>query len=129
MKKKRQGSIRNAIMIPVIALGIVSIVSNFVAIQNIRNVNNNATVITDNYMASISDLNTIQTGVQNVHKMGLSHIIATDYDTKITMVESIKAEEEVLEQNLSAYEAKHKRTRAVQFIRICGQIMRRFGRR
>ena len=59
MKKKRQGSIRNAIMIPVIALGIVSIVSNFVAIQNIRNVNNNATVITDNYMASISDLNTI----------------------------------------------------------------------
>ncbi len=105
MKKKRQGSIRNAIMIPVIALGIVSIVSNFVAIQNIRNVNNNATVITDNYMASISDLNTIQTGVQNVHKMGLSHIIATDYDTKITMVESIKAEEEVLEQNLSAYEA------------------------
>ncbi len=105
MKKKRQGSIRNAIMIPVIALGLVSIVSNFVAIQNIRNVNNNATVITDNYMASISDLNTIQTGVQNVHKMGLSHIIATDYDTKITMVESIKAEEEVLEQNLSAYEA------------------------
>lgn len=105
MKKKRQGSIRNAIMIPVIALGLVSIISNFVAIQNIRNVNNNATVITDNYMASISDLNTIQTGVQNVHKMGLSHIIATDYDTKITMVESIKAEEEVLEQNLSAYEA------------------------
>lgn len=105
MKKKRQGSIRNAIMIPVIALGIVSIVSNFVAILNIRNVNNNATVITDNYMASISDLNTIQTGVQNVHKMGLSHIIATDYDTKITMVENIKAEEEVLEQNLSAYEA------------------------
>ncbi len=104
MNKKKQGSIRTAIMVPVIILGLVSVISNIMAVQNIRNVNANATIITDNYMASIVKLSEIENEANNIHKLALSHIIATDYNTKITIVESIKQKQEVLEGYLAEYE-------------------------
>lgn len=105
MKKKRQGSIRTAIMIPVIILGLVSVISNAMAIWNIQNVNRNATVITDKYMVSVTELSEIQKEVQDIHKLALSHIIATDFDTMITVVESIKTKEAELDMALEAYAA------------------------
>lgn len=104
MSKKRQGSIRTAIMVPVIILGLVSVISNIWAVQRVRNVNKNATVITDDYMVSISELNDIQKETNDIHKLALSHIIAIDYNTKITVIESIKQREEGLEAALAAYD-------------------------
>lgn len=104
MKKKKQGSIRSAIMIPVIILGLVSVFSNVLAVQNIHKINSNATVITDQYMVSISKLHDIQTATNDVHELALSHIIATQYEVKITIVDSINQLEENLETSLAEYE-------------------------
>lgn len=104
MGKKRRGSIRTAIMIPVVILGLVSVISNIMAVQNIRSVNANATVITDDYMTSIVELGEIENKINNIYELALSHIIATDYDTKITLVESIKQNQKGLEEQLTGYE-------------------------
>ncbi len=104
MEKRKQGSIRTAIMLPVIILGLVSVLSNIIAVQNIQNVNSNATVITEQYMVSVTKLNEIQNETSSIHQLALSHIIATDYNTKIALVESIKQTQEVLEQHLAEYE-------------------------
>lgn len=90
-------------MIPVIILGIVSIISNSMAVINIRNVNANASNIADNYMTGISDLGVIQKQTQELHNKALSHIIATDADTMISVIDGIKAEEIELEENLANY--------------------------
>lgn len=103
MEKRKQGSIRTAIMLPVIILGLVSVLSNIMAVQNIRKVNANATVITEQYMVSVTKLTEIQNETSTIHQLALSHIIATDYNTKISLVESIKQTQEVLKQNLAEY--------------------------
>lgn len=104
MEKRKQGSIRTAIMLPVIILGLVSVLSNIMAVQNIRKVNANATVITEEYMVSVTKLSEIQNETSSIHQLALSHIIATDYNTKITIVESVKQTQDVLEQHLAEYE-------------------------
>ena len=61
MKKKTSGiSIKFMIMLPVVILGLVSIISNITAIANIRNINKNAADIADNYMVSIQELSEIE---------------------------------------------------------------------
>lgn len=104
MKKKRQGSIRTAILIPVLLLGIVSAISSVMAAANISKVNKNATVITDSYMVSISELATIQQKAQDIHQLALSHIIATDYQTKIDIIASINEGEAELEGYLAEFQ-------------------------
>ena len=42
MSKKKKSSVRIAILLPVMVLGVVSILSNLMAITNIRKVNKNA---------------------------------------------------------------------------------------
>ena len=81
-------------MLPVVILGLVSIVSNLTAITNIRNINKNAADIADNYMVSIQELSEIEDASHTIHKYALSHIIATDFDTKIQVVDNNKVEEE-----------------------------------
>jgi len=39
-----------------------------------------------------------------IHKMALSHIVATDYNTMILLVQQIKEEESLLDNRLSEYE-------------------------
>ena len=87
MKKKR--SIRNMILIPVAVLGLVAILSNLLSLTNIQKVNKNASAIADDYMVSIAELSTIQRQAQDIHKLALSHIIATDFDTMIGIVDDI----------------------------------------
>ena len=107
MEKKRRISITTVILIPVFVLGIVSIISNIQAISNIKKVNSNAAEIADEYMTSISKLAEIENEMKVVHSKGLSHIIATDLDTMITMVDSIREEQEVVEGYLADYEQNY----------------------
>ena len=107
MGKKRRISITTVILIPVFVLGLVCIISSVQAISNIKQVNANASEIADEYMVSISKLSEIQKETQAVHTKGLSHIIATDLDTMITMVDSIRAEQKILEDYLDEYEKNY----------------------
>lgn len=107
MGEKRRISIITVILVPVMILGIVCTVSSSLAISNIRKVNANASEIADGYMNSISKIAEIQKETQEVHNMGLAHIIATDLDTMITMVDSIRAEQEILENYLDDYEKNY----------------------
>lgn len=102
-KQKRSLSIKIMIMLPVMILGVVAIISSLEGVHNIQNVNADAINITDNYMAGIQDLSEIQTKTQDIHKLALSHIIATDFDTMISVVEDIKVQEEELDGMLNDY--------------------------
>ena len=104
MKKKKQTSIRTYIMLPVIVLGVVSILSNLIALQNVRKVNRNATNIVDNYMTAISELETIKGDTKELHNEALSNIIAVDAETMIKILSNIREGEAELDTNLGEYE-------------------------
>ena len=103
MVNKKRTSLKVLILIPVFILGILSVVSNIMAINNIRMVNSNASDIADDCMNSISELGEIQNATQSIHKLGVSHIIATDLNTMISVVENIRKEQSELENNLEDY--------------------------
>ena len=102
MNKKRT-SLKALILVPVFILGILSVLSNVMAVNNIRKVNRNASRIADDCMNSISELSAIENETQSIHKLGLSHIIATDLNTLISIVEEMQTEQETLEQELEDY--------------------------
>ena len=102
MNKKRT-SLKALILVPVFILGILSVLSNVMAVNNIRKVNRNASRIADDCMNSISELSAIENETQSIHKLGLSHIIATDLNTMISIVEEMQPEQETLEQELEDY--------------------------
>ncbi len=101
MKKKL--SIQQRLIFPIILLGIVAFISNVLSVFNINNVNFNASKIVDNYMVGLETLQNIRHTTTNIHKMALSHIVATDYSTMITIVAQIKEEEKTLEAYLKEY--------------------------
>ncbi|MBP5331433.1 MAG: methyl-accepting chemotaxis protein, partial [Lachnospiraceae bacterium] len=98
MKKKT--SIRTLIMGPVLFLGLVSILSNFLAMTGLKKVNNTATVIADEYLEAISELDTIGQTAKDVHSLALSHIVATDFETMTSVVGNIEAKEDVLYETI-----------------------------
>lgn len=107
MENKRQtqkASVKIMILVPVLILGIAAVISNVMGMVNIKKVNNNATVITDEYMVRMEELSDIEEASQNIHTMALSHIIATDFDTMISLVGEIEAEEANLESYLIDYQ-------------------------
>ena len=87
----------------VFILGALTIICNVMAINNIRTVNSNAADITDNCMMSVSDLGEIKNDIQVIHTLGLSHIIATDLNTMISVVGEINDNQEELEKKLDEY--------------------------
>ena len=103
MKNKKRISIQLIIFIPVCILGIVAVISNIEAIRNLKNVNQTAVEIAEEHMVNLSQLSDIQRETQDIHKLALSHIIATDLDTLIGLVDNVRSEEEVLEDYLEAY--------------------------
>ena len=103
MGNKTNSSIKLWIFIPLILLGVVSIGSNFLAERNVRSVNNEATTISDNYLAGITELSDIQGSAKDIHRMALSHIVATDAKSMISLVNSISGQEEVLDGQLKSY--------------------------
>lgn len=96
-------SIKNRLVILIALLGIVAFVSNVLAAANIWNVNANATVIVDDYMSEKDKLAEIRRSTMDIHKMALSHIVATNYNTMLDLVTMIKEEESVLDDMLAEY--------------------------
>lgn len=103
-KKKNLFNVKRLILFPIVLLGIVTIVSNITAIMNLKNVNKNAVAITEYHMRSKDCLSVIQEEVQIIHKLGLTHIIATEFNKKIEIVESIKQHQAITEDRIQAYE-------------------------
>lgn len=103
MNNKKRTSLKTLILLPVFILGALTIICNVMAINNIRTVNSNAADITDNCMMSVSDLGEIKNDIQVIHTLGLSHIIATDLNTMISVVGEINDNQEELEQKLDEY--------------------------
>lgn len=104
MKKQGCFSTKMIILIPVFVIGIISIISSILAVKNIRKVNENATQIANGYMVCIADLGSIQIETEKIHRLGLSHIVATDLDSMISLVDVIRAEQTVLDGYLSDFE-------------------------
>ena len=98
-------SLKHRLIIPIALLGIVALLSNILSVINIRNVNASASNIADNYMEGKERLAEICQLSMEIHKMALSHIVATDYDTMILLVGQIKEEEALLDDMLSEYSA------------------------
>lgn len=103
MNNKKRTSLKTLILLPVFILGALTIICNVMAINNIRTVNSNAADITDNCMMSVSDLGEIKNDIKVIHTLGLSHIIATDLNTMISVVGEINDNQEELEKKLDEY--------------------------
>ncbi|EOS25778.1 hypothetical protein C806_01905 [Lachnospiraceae bacterium 3-1] len=101
---KKKWNIKYRLILPIALLGIVALISNLLAVSNIKNVNDNAANIADNYMEGRTQLAKLHQSVMNIHKLALSHIVATDYGTMITLVNDIKEEEKILDDMLAKYE-------------------------
>ena len=101
---KNKLSIQQRLILPIILLGAVALISNILSVFSVNNVNSNASKIVDNYMVGSELLQNIRHTTTNIHKMALSHIVATDYDTMISVVAQIKEQEEILEAYLEEYE-------------------------
>lgn len=104
MKKQGRFSTKMIILIPVFVIAIISIISSVLAVKNIRKVNENATQIANGYMVCIADLGSIQIETEKIHRLGLSHIVATDLDSMISLVDVIRSEQTVLDEYLSDFE-------------------------
>lgn len=103
MNQKKKLSTKLIILIPVFILGIFSIISNVMSVFNIKNVNRSAVQISEVSLKNVSGLAEIQRQTQDIHNLGLSHIIAVDLDSMIQLVEKIRSQEDALEKDLESY--------------------------
>ena len=103
MNQKKKLSTKFIILIPVFILGIFSIISNVMSVSNIKNVNRRAVQISEVSLKNVSSLAEIQRQTQDIHNLGLSHIIAVDLDSMIQLVEKIRSQEDALEKDLESY--------------------------
>ena len=103
MNQKKKLSTKLIILIPVFILGIFSIISNVMSVSNIKNVNRSAVQISEVSLKNVSSLAEIQRQTQDMHNLGLSHIIAVDLDSMIQLVEKIRSQEDALEKDLESY--------------------------
>ncbi len=99
----RKSSIKTWLFVPVVTLGVLAVVSNAIAIYNLRNVNVEASAISDDYLTGITKLADIRSDAKNIHTMALSHIVATDSATMIGLVDSINEQEASLDGKLDDF--------------------------
>ncbi len=102
---KNKLNIQQRLILPIALLGIVALISNILAVASIRNVHTNAAVIADDYMTGENILAEIRRSVIEIHKMALSHIVATDHITMIDLASQIKEKEAELDTTLQEYES------------------------
>lgn len=103
-RKKGVGT-KLILLIPVFILGIICIAANIFSVINIQTVNANASRISNEYMTGITALAEIEKETQDVHKLGLSHIISTDLEAMISLVDIIHESEAVLDAHLKDYQS------------------------
>ena len=97
-------TLQQRLILPIVLLGLVTLLSNILAVFSINNVNANAGTIVDTYMASGTKLEEIRRSMMGIHRLALSHIVAADHSTMIQLVQEIKEEEAALDEQLAAYE-------------------------
>ena len=102
MNKKRL-SLKYIILVPVIILGIVSVVSNIWSMNSLKRVNDTATKIVEENLYNFTSLSEIQKEASAIHRLALSHIIASDFDSMVALVDSVRAEEAKLDAMLDEY--------------------------
>ena len=102
-KNKARVSTGLILLVPMFILGVVCILSNIISILSIQRVNVNASRIADQYMTEVSALSDIQEKTQEIHKIGLSHIVATDLESMVSLVERIRDEEAILDDYLDNF--------------------------
>ena len=97
-------TLQQRLVLPILLLGLVTLLSNLLAVFGIHNVNANAGTIADEYMASEAQLEEIRRSMMDIHRLALSHIVAADHASMIRLVGEIKEEEAALDGKLAAYE-------------------------
>ena len=90
-------TLQQRLILPIILLGLVTLLSNLLAVFSINNVHANAGTIVDRYMVSETRLEDIRRSMMNIHRLALSHIVAADHASMIRLVQQIKAEEAALD--------------------------------
>lgn len=100
---KSKLSIQKRLILPIVLLGVVALISNVLAAFNIHSVHANAADIVDDYMVGENRLAQIRRSVMDIHKMALSHIVATNYSTMIDVATQIKEKEAELDGDLADY--------------------------
>ncbi len=101
---EKKNSIRVMIMVPVILLGIVSIFSNIMARWSLKNVNETASLLADQHMSAINELNAVGQKAKDIHTLALSHIVATDFETMTLVIGEIEAKEAELKNGFDELE-------------------------
>ena len=97
-------TLQQRLVMPILLLGLITLLSNLLAVFGINNVHANAGTIVDEYMVSEAQLEEIRRSMMDIHRLALSHIVAADHATMITLVQEIKASEKELDQKLADYE-------------------------
>lgn len=96
-------TLQQRLLLPVLLLGLVTLLSNLLAVFSIYKVHSNAGIIVDEYMVCEAELEEIQRSMMDIHRLALSHIVAADHTTMIRLVQEIKAEEAQLDGKLEDY--------------------------
>ena len=76
-------TLQKRLLLPILLLGVITLLSNVLAAFGINNVNGNAGVIVDEYMVSETKLESVRHSMLNIHRLALSHIVAADHATMI----------------------------------------------
>ena len=97
-------TLQQRLILPIVLLGLVTLLSNLLAVFSINNVHANAGTIVDEYMVSEARLEDIRRSMMDIHRLALSHIVAEDHATMIRLVQEIKAEEAELDGKLAGYQ-------------------------
>ncbi len=113
-------SIQKRLMIPIVLLGMVALISNVLSVFSINNVNANASEIADDHMDAAAQLSEIRCMVLEIHKLALSHIVATDYETMIAVVTQIKEKEQELDGCLAEFEPYAVKEDRAVYEQLCG---------
>lgn len=94
-------SVRGLILVAVSVLGAVAIISNLVSNRSLSRMNSSSAVIANESMKNINELSDISSYTQTIYQKALSHIVATDYSTKVKMIEGIQEDEDAVETALN----------------------------
>ncbi|MDE6601405.1 MAG: methyl-accepting chemotaxis protein [Lachnospiraceae bacterium] len=103
VNRKRTVGTKLILLLPMFILGAVCFASNVFSVYSMHTINTDVSRASDEYMTGISALSEIQKETQDIHKMGLSHIISTDLETMISLVDIIHEKEGILDGHLEDY--------------------------
>ena len=100
---KSRMTLQQRLILPIVLLGLITLLSNILAVFSIHNVNSNAGIIVDRHMVSEAQLEDIRRSMMEIHRLALSHIVAADHATMIKLIREIKEEEAELDEKLADY--------------------------